>query len=173
MILIKNFYAFILYMSDSGLQCNKHNSYWYRVQYQDRVNIVKKNTPIKQCVRTLLLDSKVYSSNPTHGEVYTIQHLYNSYWYGGQYQDIHTAQGSWYGPVPKMKHLIGWTLSMWPSLFRDIDWNADIDRSKNRVDWYYWSIHEYLFAYILINYNVIYNLILFHILSWTLYSDMQ
>ena len=25
MILIKNFYAFILYVSDSGLQCNKHN----------------------------------------------------------------------------------------------------------------------------------------------------
>jgi hypothetical protein len=27
-------------------------------------------------------------------------------------------------------HLIGWTLSMWPSLFRDTDWVADIDRSK-------------------------------------------
>jgi hypothetical protein len=24
---------------------------------------------------------------------------YNSYWYGGQYQDIQTAQGSWYGLV--------------------------------------------------------------------------
>jgi hypothetical protein len=36
MILIKNFYAFILYVSDSGLQCNKHNSYWYGIQYQDR-----------------------------------------------------------------------------------------------------------------------------------------
>jgi hypothetical protein len=36
MILITNCYAFILYVSDSGLQCNKHNSYWYRVQYQDR-----------------------------------------------------------------------------------------------------------------------------------------
>jgi hypothetical protein len=23
-------------VSDSGLQCNKHNSYWYGVQYQDR-----------------------------------------------------------------------------------------------------------------------------------------
>jgi hypothetical protein len=33
----------------------------------------------------------------------------------------------------KIIHLIGWTLSTWPSLFRDIDWNADIDRSKNRV----------------------------------------
>jgi len=30
-------------------------------------------------------------------------------------------------------HLIGWTLSMWPSIFRDTDWVADIDRSKNRV----------------------------------------
>jgi hypothetical protein len=36
MILIKNVYAFILYVSDSGLQCNKLNSYWYRVPYQDR-----------------------------------------------------------------------------------------------------------------------------------------
>jgi hypothetical protein len=36
MILIINFYAFILYVSDSDLQCNKHNSYWYGVQYQDR-----------------------------------------------------------------------------------------------------------------------------------------
>jgi hypothetical protein len=27
MILIKNFYAFILYVSDSGLQSNKNNSY--------------------------------------------------------------------------------------------------------------------------------------------------
>jgi hypothetical protein len=36
MILIKNFYAFISYMTDSGLQCNKYNSYWYGVQYQDR-----------------------------------------------------------------------------------------------------------------------------------------
>jgi hypothetical protein len=27
---------FILYLSDYGLQCNKHNSYWYGVQYQDR-----------------------------------------------------------------------------------------------------------------------------------------
>jgi len=26
-------------------------------------------------------------------------YLYNSYWYGGQYRDIQTAQGSWYGPV--------------------------------------------------------------------------
>ena len=34
MILIKNIYAFILYVSDSGLQYNKHNSYWYGVQYQ-------------------------------------------------------------------------------------------------------------------------------------------
>jgi hypothetical protein len=25
-------------------------------------------------------------------------YLYNSYWYGGQYQDIQTAQGSLYGP---------------------------------------------------------------------------
>jgi hypothetical protein len=30
-------------------------------------------------------------------------------------------------------HLIGWTVPMWPSLFRITDWIADIDRSKNRV----------------------------------------
>ena len=33
----------------------------------------------------------------------------------------------------KIIHLIGWTFFTWPSLFRDIDWNADIDRYKNRV----------------------------------------
>ena len=32
------------------------------------------------------------------------------------------------------------------------------------------SIHEYLFVYVLINYNVTYNLILFLIVSWT-YSN--
>ena len=36
LILIIHFYAFILYVSDSGRQCNKYNSYWNRVQYQDR-----------------------------------------------------------------------------------------------------------------------------------------
>jgi hypothetical protein len=30
-------------------------------------------------------------------------------------------------------HLISRTLSMWPSLFRETDWVADIDWSKNRV----------------------------------------
>jgi hypothetical protein len=30
---------------------------------------------------------------------YQTNYLYNSYWYGGQYQDIQTAQGLWYGPV--------------------------------------------------------------------------
>jgi len=33
---LKKKWAFILCTSDSGLQCNKHNSYWYGVQYQDR-----------------------------------------------------------------------------------------------------------------------------------------
>jgi hypothetical protein len=33
---IYSYLSFILYVSDSGFQCNKHNSYWYRVQYQDR-----------------------------------------------------------------------------------------------------------------------------------------
>jgi len=27
----------------------------------------------------------------------------------------------------------GWTLSTWPSLFHDTDWDADIDWSKNRA----------------------------------------
>ena len=40
MILIKNVYAFILYVSDTGLQCNKHNIYWYRVQYHDRQTVL-------------------------------------------------------------------------------------------------------------------------------------
>ena len=33
---LKYFCAFILCVSDSGLQCNKHNSYWYEGKYQDR-----------------------------------------------------------------------------------------------------------------------------------------
>ena len=33
----------------------------------------------------------------------------------------------------KSRHLIGWTLSTWPSLFRDTDWDADIDRSKTVI----------------------------------------
>ena len=33
----------------------------------------------------------------------------------------------------KSRHLIGWTLSRWPSLFRDTDWDADIDRSKTVI----------------------------------------
>jgi hypothetical protein len=33
---LKKVCAFILCVSDSGFQCNKHNSYWYGVQYQDR-----------------------------------------------------------------------------------------------------------------------------------------
>jgi len=37
-----------------------------------------------------------FSLNSAYTE--TIQ-LYNSYWYRWQYQDIQTAQGSWYGPV--------------------------------------------------------------------------
>ena len=35
------------------------------------------------------------------------------------------------------------------------------------IDWYYWSIHGYLFVCVLRNYNVTYNLILFLIISWT------
>jgi hypothetical protein len=44
MILIKKIYAFILYVSDSGLQCNKHNSYWYGVQYQGRQTALDRGT---------------------------------------------------------------------------------------------------------------------------------
>ena len=40
-------------------------------------------------------------------------------------------------------HLIGWTLSTWPSLFRDIDWNADRPVQKPCIDWHYWSIHSF------------------------------
>jgi hypothetical protein len=35
MILIKNFYAFILNVSDSGLQCNKHNEHGTLYNYAD------------------------------------------------------------------------------------------------------------------------------------------
>jgi hypothetical protein len=40
------------------------------------------------------------------------------------------------------------------------------------IDWYYWSIHRYLFVYVLINYNVTYNLILFLIISWTPFKQL-
>jgi hypothetical protein len=33
---LNNFCAFILFVSDSGLQCSKHDSYWYGGPYQDR-----------------------------------------------------------------------------------------------------------------------------------------
>ena len=33
---LKKLGSFILCVSDSGLQCNKHNSYWYGGKYQDR-----------------------------------------------------------------------------------------------------------------------------------------
>ena len=36
MALNNNHWLTILYVSDSGLQCNKHNGYCYQVQYQDR-----------------------------------------------------------------------------------------------------------------------------------------
>jgi hypothetical protein len=35
---LNNFCAFILCASDSDLQCNKHNSYWYVGQYQDKLH---------------------------------------------------------------------------------------------------------------------------------------
>jgi hypothetical protein len=43
---------------------------------------------------------------------------------------------------------------------------------KPCIDWYYWSIHGYLFVYVLINYNVTYNLILFLIISWTPFKQL-
>jgi hypothetical protein len=43
---------------------------------------------------------------------------------------------------------------------------------KPCIDWYYWSIHGYLFVYVLINYNVTYNLILFLIIGWTPFKQL-
>jgi hypothetical protein len=43
---------------------------------------------------------------------------------------------------------------------------------KPCINWYYWSIHGYLFVYVLINYNVTYNLILFLIISWTPFKQL-
>jgi hypothetical protein len=40
-------------------------------------------------------------------------------------------------------HLIGWTLSTWPSLFHDTDWDADIDRSKTVYRLWYRSVHGF------------------------------
>ena len=38
--------------------------------------------------------------------------LYNSNWYGGQYQDIQTALGSWYGPVEMFRTTTQGSLSI-------------------------------------------------------------
>jgi len=57
----------------------------------------------------------------------------------------------------KSIHLISWTLSMWPSLFRDTDWNADIDRFIYKcmciyIVWYisvhFWYRPAYICAFI-------------------------
>jgi hypothetical protein len=37
----------------------------------------------------------------------------------------------------KRIHLIGWTPSTWPSLFRDTGWDADIDRSISAFIYHY------------------------------------
>ena len=70
----------------------------------------------------------------------------------------------------KIIHLIGWTLSTWPSLriprYRLECWYRPVQ--KPCIDWYYWSMHGHLFVYVLINYNVTYNLIL----SWTPFKQL-
>ena len=38
--------------------------------------------------------------------------LYNSNWYGGEYQDIQTALGSWYGPVEMFRTTTQGSLSI-------------------------------------------------------------
>ena len=43
---------------------------------------------------------------------------------------------------------------------------------KPCIDWYYWPIHGYLFVYVLINYNVTNNLILFLVISWTPFKQL-
>jgi hypothetical protein len=86
MILIKKFKAFILYVSDSDLQCNKHNSYLYRVQYQDRqtalgswygpVEMILHSPPALAIsfplVRTTTLGQSVYHYNALHISNYCI-----------------------------------------------------------------------------------------------------
>jgi hypothetical protein len=41
--------------------------------------------------------------------------LYNSNWYGGHYQDMQTALGSWYGPVEMLR-----TTTQGQSVYPDI-----------------------------------------------------
>ena len=91
MILIKNYYAFILYVSDSGLQCKKHNSYWYRVQYKDRQTPTRATSfPL---VRTTTLGHSVYPDIALHISnyyinivLYSIMLLYDhSKWYRFQF----------------------------------------------------------------------------------------
>jgi len=86
MILINNCYAFMLYVSDSGLQCNKHNSYWYGVQYQYRqtalgswygpVEMILPSPPTRAIsfplVRSMTLGQSVYPDIALHISNYHI-----------------------------------------------------------------------------------------------------
>jgi hypothetical protein len=86
MILIENVYAFILYVSYSDLQCNKHNSHRYKVQYQDRqtalgswngpVEIILPSPPTRAMsfplVRTTTLGQSVYPDIALHISNYHI-----------------------------------------------------------------------------------------------------
>ena len=80
MILVKNVYAFILYVSDSGLQCNTHNRDRYGMQYQDRqtalgslygpVEMILHSPPARAIsfplVHTMTLGQSVYHDIALH-----------------------------------------------------------------------------------------------------------
>ena len=80
----KNVYAFILYVSDSGLQCNKHNSYWYGAQYHiDRLPLDRGTDSWKwywpsawaisfSLIRTTTLRQSVYPDITLHISNYYI-----------------------------------------------------------------------------------------------------
>ena len=57
----------ILYVSDSVLQCNKHNSYWYGVQYQDRQTALGSwYGPVENDIDLASGSGNIISTGPFH-----------------------------------------------------------------------------------------------------------
>jgi hypothetical protein len=44
----------------------------------------------------------------------------------------------------KSIHLIGWILSMWPSLFGGTDWDADIDRCYQSIHGFWTGLYQHI-----------------------------
>jgi hypothetical protein len=96
--------------------------------------------------------------------VFFVLYLFYSYWYGGQYQDIQTAQDPYHDPRAVCLSCIAYQNKNYTfNWLNTLHVNFTIPRNrlecwyrpvqKPCIDWYYWSIHRYLFVYVLINFN--------------------